>query len=255
MADTPHKVDPIGERYFRPLEVAEAVASGLFHVSAALSLAVPLVSQQDHPSLYALAQILFALCVIALFGVTLATRLYFSPRAQFKRFQDFLAHAYGKPLAAQRTSGYYNNSATTVPRRIAAQVLENSFYSHDTVSQMARIERIKIAVYLLLYIIVIFNRNTDLATIAVAAQIVFSEQIVSRWFRLEWLRHECERTYDDVYRQFQTKGQFDAFSTEAVGRYEIVKATAAISLSSLIFNRRTDRTDAEWAKVRAALGL
>ncbi|MEK9282671.1 hypothetical protein MTR72_24050 [Bradyrhizobium sp. ISRA442] len=255
MADTPHKVDPIGERYFRPLEVAEAVADGLFYVSAALSLAVPLVSQQDYPSLYALAQILFALSVIALFAVTLAVRLYFSPRAQFRRFQDFLAHAFGKPLAAQQTSGYYNNAATTAPRRIAAQVLENSFYSHDTVAQMARIERIKIVVYVLLYVLVIFNRNTDLATIAVAAQIVFSEQIVSRWFRLEWLRRECERTYDDVYRQFQTKGQLDAFAIEAVGRYEIAKATAAISLSSRIFNKSTSRTDAEWAEIRAALGL
>ncbi|MDI3561766.1 hypothetical protein [Bradyrhizobium sp. Arg816] len=46
-----------------------------------------------------------------------------------------------------------------------------------------------------------------MATIAVAAQIVFSEQIVSRWLGLEWLRRECERTYDDVYRQFQSKGQ------------------------------------------------
>jgi hypothetical protein len=255
MADTPHKVDPIGERYFQPLEVAETVADALFYVSAALSLAVPLVSQQEHPSVYALAQILFALSVIALFAVTLAVRLYFSPRAQFRRFQDFLAHAFGKPLAAQQTSGYYNNVATTVPRRIAAQVLENSFYSHDTVAQMARVERIKIAVYVLLYVLVIFNRSTDLATTAVAAQIVFSEQIVSRWFRLEWLRRECERTYDDVYRQFQTRGQMDAFSIEAVCRYEIAKATAAISLSSLIFNRSTGRTDAEWEKVRAALRL
>ncbi len=134
-------------------------------------------------------------------------------------------------------------------------MLENSFYSHNTVSQMAKVERIKIAVYAALYALVILNRSTDLATIAVAAQIVFSEQIVSRWLRLEWFRRECERTYDNVYRQFQTKGQMDAFSIEALGQYEIAKATAAISLSSRIFQASAERADAEWARIRAALGL
>jgi hypothetical protein len=120
---------------------------------------------------------------------------------------------------------------------------------------MAKVERIKIAVYAALYALVILNRSTDLATIAVAAQIVFSEQIVSRWLRLEWFRRECERTYDNVYRQFQTKGQMDAFSIEALGQYEIAKATAAISLSSRIFQASAERADAEWARIRAALGL
>jgi hypothetical protein len=255
MADTPQKDDPIGQRYFAPLALADLVSDALFCISAALSLIVPLVEQPLHPTIYTVAQIAFATSVIALFVVSLAVRIYFSPRAQFRRYQDFLAHAFGKPLAAQQTSGYYNNAAATASRRIAAQVLENSFYSHDTVSQMAKVERIKIAVYAALYALVILNRSTDVATIAVAAQIVFSEQILSRWLRLEWLRRECERTYDDVYRQFQTKGQMDAFSIEALGRYEIAKATAAISLSSRIFQTSAKRTDTEWAKIRAALGL
>jgi hypothetical protein len=77
------------------------------------------------------------------------------------------------------------------------------------------------------------------------AQIVFSEQVASRWLRLEWLRRECERTFDDVYRQFQTKGQMEAFSIEALGRYEIAKATAAISLSSRIFQSSGGRPELE----------
>ncbi|MGY4507002.1 hypothetical protein [Bradyrhizobium sp. USDA 3650] len=255
MANTPQKIDPVGDRYFRPLVVADAATDALFYISAALSLLVPLIEQQAHPQLYAIAQWAFVMSVIALFTGSLAVRLYFSPRAQVRRYQDFLAHAFGKPLAAQQTSGYYNNAATTASRRIAAQVLENSFYSHDTVSQMVKVERIKIAAYALLYVLVILNRSTELATITVVAQIVFSEQVASRWLRLEWLRRECERTYDDVYRQFQTKGQMDAFSIEALGRYEVAKATAAISLSSRIFQNSAQRADAEWAKIRAALGL
>jgi len=34
MADTSEKIDPIGERFFRPLTIADRVADILFYVSA-----------------------------------------------------------------------------------------------------------------------------------------------------------------------------------------------------------------------------
>lgn len=152
----------------------------LFYISGALSLLALLVEQKSYPSIYSWVQISFAISVVALFAVSVAVHLYFSPRAQARRYQDFLVHAFGKPLNYQQTTGYYNNSATAPSRRIAAQVLENSFYSADTLSQMAIIERIKIAVYLCLWIVVVVNRSTDLAAIAIAAQILFSEQVLLR---------------------------------------------------------------------------
>src|SRR4051794_7149986 len=112
MADTPEKIDPIGTRYFRPLTIADKISDWLFYATAVLSLAVPLVEQALYPKLYAVAQIAFALSVIALFFVSLAVRLHFSPRAQIRRYQDFLAHAFGKPVSSQQTTGYYNNAAT-----------------------------------------------------------------------------------------------------------------------------------------------
>jgi hypothetical protein len=68
MADTPQKIDPIGERYFRPVALGDAAADTLFYISAALSLLVPLIEQQTYPKLYAIAQTAFALSVIALFA-------------------------------------------------------------------------------------------------------------------------------------------------------------------------------------------
>jgi len=59
-------------------------------------------------------------------------------------------------------------------------VLENCFYTADTLAQMCTGERMKIAGYAVVWFIVALNRTTDLATIGVAAQILFSEQIVSR---------------------------------------------------------------------------
>lgn len=256
MADTqPTRSDPIGDRYFDPLVKADNTSDILFFVAGLLSLLALIVEQKSHPQLYSSVQIGFAVTVVALFAVTLAVRLYFSPRAQQRRYSDFLSHAFDRPLSFQQTSGYYNNSAQNGWRRIAAQVLENCFYTGDTLAQMCTIERIKVAVYAAVWFIVALNRTTDLATIGVAAQILFSEQIVSRWLRIEWLRRECESIYNELFRHLQSKGLTEVLALEALGRYEISKATAALVLSSKIFQRRSQTTDADWAKTRTTLGL
>jgi hypothetical protein len=249
------KTDPVGDEFFRPLLRADYCANGLFYSSAVFSLAALLVDQKAAPDPYALIQIAFALSVIALFSTTLAIRLYFFPRAQIRRYQDFLSHAYEKPLSHKQTTGYYNNAAVTVPTRIAAQILESSFFSGDTLSRMSSRERIKVGVYVLIWVITILTRSTDLALVGVAAQIIFSEQILSRWLRLEWLRRECEKTYDDLFRLLRSKGKVDIFALELLGRYEIAKATAAISLSSQVFERNRERMNAEWETIRTTLQI
>jgi hypothetical protein len=148
MADQ-EKIDPVGDRYFGPLRAAEVAADVLFYLSAVLSLLALFVEKPSYPVAYSSAQIAFVLAVIALFMANLLIRLYFSPRAQKKRYEDFLSHAFGTALSHRQTTKYYNNSATTVPSRIAGQVLENSFYSRDTAASMANEERIKIAIYAL----------------------------------------------------------------------------------------------------------
>ena len=45
---------------------------------------------------------------------------------------------------------------------------------------MAVFERMKIVAYVVIWIIAVLNRSTDLSTVGVAAQIIFSEQILSR---------------------------------------------------------------------------
>ncbi len=190
MPNASSKIDPIREEYFGPLETADKWAEFLFYLSAALSLVVPLVEKSSHPTAYNVFQALFVLAVAGVCVSGIATRLYFAPRAQVRRYQDFLSHAYGVALTHDQSIGYYNNDSEVgdSSRRIAAQTLENSFYSKDTSLRMARVERLKLLVYTILFTIVILNRNTDMGIIAIATQIVFSEQLLSYWFRMEWFR-------------------------------------------------------------------
>ena len=70
-------------------------------------------------------------------------------------------------------------------KRIATQVLENSFFSKEIALQMARRERAKVALYALIWLMLLLNRRTDLGWVVAASQAIFSEQIMSKLFRLE----------------------------------------------------------------------
>lgn len=256
MDNKKEKIDPIRDKYYVPIEKAELFGNVLFYGSAFLSFAIPLISKTACPLAYNITQSLFVLVVVFYCFVSLVIRLHLIPRAQDNRLKDFFSHAFNIPLTDEQTDGYYNNYETTPVRRIAAQALENSFYSKDTVSQMAKIERIKIIAYSTLWIAAILNRNTDLAIVSVGAQIIFSEQLISRWLHVEWLRTRFESIYDELFRLFKNvtkKRNFEVLALEITTRYEIVKSSGRITLSKRIFESRSKRNDKEWEKVRNLL--
>ena len=108
------------------------------HYLPGLSLLALFVDKTAWPSLHEFVHVTFVLSVVALFITNVAIRLYYFPRAQVARFRDFVGHAYGKHLSHRTTTAYYNNAATTVPARIAAQVLESAFFTKHILSRMAR---------------------------------------------------------------------------------------------------------------------
>jgi hypothetical protein len=250
--------DPIRTRYYDAVELADKVSDWLFYTNAALSVASLLVEKQAHPIAYDWILIFFAVAVAALFTIGLVSRLYLTPRAEDKRRQDFFTSAFGVSLTHEKTDGYYNNDFSEPIKRMAAQVLENSHFSKVIALRMARTERIKMIAYAVIWLICVLNRQTDLGIVVAASQAVFSEQVVSKWLRLEWLRIRFEKTYDDVYRLFQSKPaapKFNAMTLESLGMYETAKANAAITLSSKVFQRLNAELSAEWDRIRAELKI
>jgi hypothetical protein len=249
------KNDPVGAEFYRPLLIADRVGDWLFYISCVLSIAALFVTDKVHPLASELIQIAFALSVVALFAITMAIRLYFFPRAQVRRYEDFLSHAFGKPLSHKLTVAYYNNSATTPIGRVAAQLLESAFFTKEVLRNMLPRERTKFALYIVVWLIAILYRRTDLALLGLVAQIIFSEHIVSRWIRLEWFRWKCERIYDELFTLLRTSAKLDSATWDMLGQYEIAKATSALSLSTSVFEHNRDRLNAEWDEVRGTLHL
>lgn len=253
------KSDPIRDRYFDAVDCADNAADWLFYVSAALSLASLMVEKAAYPLAYTYVQIVFAASVVAFFAVGLANRLYLTPRAEDKRRQDFFSNAYGVGLSGtEKTDGYYNNSQPPGTRRMAAQLFENSHFSKTIARRMLKSERIKVGVYAGLWLICLLHRETDIGAIVAASQVVFSEQIISRWLRLEWLRDRFERTYNDVLRLFHSKPTvqtFEVMALDSLGIYEAAKANGGVTLSKRLFEQLNDELSREWEQTRAQLKL
>jgi hypothetical protein len=252
------KDDPIRENYFASVEFVEGVTDVGFYVGAMLSLATVLVDQATYPIIFDLAQVAFGVLALAMFIVGLMLRLYLTPRAEDKRRQDFFGSACRTSLIHQKTEGYYNNDCVDPIKRIAAQVLENSHFSKAIALRMAKVERIRVSVYGLLWLSALLWRQTDLGVVVAASQAIFSEQIVAKWIRVEWLRMRCERTFDDMYRLFKARppvNEFNAMVMEALSTYETAKANAAITLSSKMFDALNKTLSAEWDVIKRTLKI
>lgn len=252
------KRDPIRSRYYQPLELAEHFCDVLFYVGALLSIAVLFIERGEHPGVYNAAQIAFSIDVLALFVLSITIRLYFGPRAMEQRAKDFISAACDVNLTHERTDGYYNNTQADPLHRVAAQVLENTHFTKIIALRMAQTERMRVGIYIALWLVCVMLRRSDLGLVAVASQAIFSEQIVSRWLRLEWLRAQCEKIYESVFKLIQSKPetrQFNAMALEALTLYETTKANATITLSTKLFDKLNDGLTAEWKAIKASLNI
>ncbi|MER9482370.1 hypothetical protein NKI74_23730 [Mesorhizobium sp. M0494] len=254
------KVDTVGDNYYKPLEQAEAVGAGLFWVVSILSIAALFVDKATYPLAYDILQIVFIVCVLLFFFQGQIQKLYLFPRAEDKRRQELLSNSYSVALTHEETVGYYNNDQTNPLKRLAASVMESAFFTREIVRMMLVGQRTKTVGYLVIYLVAVLNRYTNLEVLAVAAQAVFSEDIIARWLRMEWLRIRSEQVFDNLYRLFTGKQAFSrpAAQSQAIDLfsfYETTKSTAAILLSSRLFHKHNARLTKEWEQIRGRLGI
>jgi hypothetical protein len=255
MGKNPQRVDPV-DRDYEAVHTCEAISNILFWIAAILSIVVLLVEKATYPLLFQIAQIAFAIVVIALFALGLALRLYWSPQAEDARRSAFLSDAYNVAMTTEKTTGFYNNAGAEPLQRLGLSLMENCYFTRAVTLEMLKKERLIIPAYAALFLIIAFVRSTDLAIIPIAAQALFSEQLLSRWCRLEWLSHRCGATYRRLYDLVQAPPAVrirNARILDAFAVYETSKANAAIALSSPIFFKLNPRLSEEWKGILAAL--
>ena len=138
----------------------------------------------------------------------------------------------------------------------SVSLMENCFFTRAVALEMLKKERATVAIYAALFLVAVFIRSTDLAVIPIAAQALFSEQLISRWLRLEWLSHRCGAIYNRLYELFHAPPAArirNARVLDAFAAYETSKGNAGVALSSPIFFKLNPRLSEEWKKVLVAL--
>ncbi|GAJ96123.1 hypothetical protein [Rhizobium rhizogenes] len=254
------KVDTVGDNYYKPLEYAESFGGCLFWGGCILSVLALLTDKVAHPTTYDVLQVAFIIFAFLFFILGLMQRLYLFPRAEDKRKQELLSNSFGVALTHEETVGYYNNDQTNPFKRLAASVMESSFFTNAIVRRMLRMQRATTVAYVVVYLIAALNRSSNLEFLAIAAQALFSEEIIARWLRMEWLRFRSEQVFDNLNRLFTNKKPFtkplaQAQAIDFFSAYETAKTTAAISLSSKLFHEHNIALTEEWDRIRGRLGI
>ena len=255
MAEQPPRVDPV-DRYYKAVQNGEAVSKVLFWIAAALSIGVLFLEKGAHPVLYEITQIGFALSVIALFVLGLTLRLYWTPLAEDQRRLSLISDSFDIPLTPEKTIGFFNNDETEPFRHLGFSMMENCFFTRAITLEMLKTERAIVCLYAVVFLVCVFVRSTDPAIIPIAAQAVFSEQLISRWLRLEWLSARSGTIYARLYDLFQAPPAMrirNARIVDSLTAYETSKANAGIALSSPIFLRLNPRLSAEWKTILGAI--
>ena len=254
------EVDTISENYYKPLERAESVAGWLFWAVSVLSIAALLVERAAYPAAYDAIQIGFVVCVLLFFALGQVQKLYFFPRAEDARRRDLLQNSFDVTLTNEQTVGYYNNEQTNPLKRLAASTMESAYFTSNISRKMLVGQRVTTVGYVCLYLMAILYRSTDLEVLAVLAQVLFSEDILSRWIKLEWLRNRSEKVFDSLNAMFVAKPAFSrpvaqSQALDLFSFYESTKSTAAILLSSSLFHKHNSELTSKWEQIRQKLGL
>lgn len=251
------RYDPIGEKYYRPLALAEKLSSFSFWAAAILSIATLFSTTNPWNDWLKIAFVVF---VVANFILGFTIRLWLSPRADEHRRLDLLSNSFDVKLTHENAVGYFNNSEKSPILRLALSVTESIFFTKNIVGKMLLWERGKIVAYSFLWLICVINRASDLSLIIVGTQVLFSEQIISKWLRMEYLYRRSDVLYQKFHLLFTTAKSFNNASSHAqvlggFSEYEAAKARASIGLSTRIFKQNNSKLSKEWDDIRASLNF
>jgi len=251
------RVDGI-QRYYDPIERSDKVASCLFWLSAVLSVATLYASYVPWERLRDVPVLLFCATVVANALVALHLRFELMPLAEQKRRKQLLSDALGVPLTTEKTVNYYNNPCSPSFVRLGANVMENAFFAKAVCAEMANSERLRVAAYLLTWLVAVLYRSTDLQLIGIATQTIFSAEVLARWLSVEYLRRRNDWIYDELYHEFLHKDDLStphgsATLLDAFVAYETAKAVAGIKQSTRVFSRLNESLSKEWEDIRAQL--
>ena len=246
------RLDEVAE-YYKPVKWCNYFISPIFWILIGLSLS--LLFLKNIPFI----QRLFILLVVVHFLLNLYSK-HLLTKAEEKRRKQLVSDAFGVQLSNETTRSYYNNCYPPSFLRLGAIIFENAFFGKEIVKGMLYRKRLFTLFYLILWFIIILFRHNDLGIIIWLTQFIFSSHILAEWFHLEILGYKYDQIYNQFHSDFlnnigENTPQAKATLVYAFANYESAKSSAAIKLSTRIFERQNPDLTKKWEKTRMDLGM
>lgn len=171
-----------------------------------------------------------------------------------------LADALGVPIGTTPRADYYNNQLPPSTDRLVATTFENSVFSSAVLQAMLVKERIIVAVYVLVFVLLTTSRWTSTSSLLLLAQTVFSVDVVVHWLRMERFHCRVNRVRDQLHQFFFQGGTAGdkaglAIALAAFSNYECAKDEAAMPLESKVFQKLNPKVTVEWEALRKSLKI
>jgi hypothetical protein len=253
------RIDEVG-KFYVPVARMDKVTGALFWTIASISLLMPYATYGLGEPKHSILKCVFIVLVLAHFLLSQTLRFYLVPSAERMRRKQLLSDAFGTRLSHDRTSHYYNNDYSPSIKRLGANTMENALYSKEIAAKMLITKRLKVGIYLLLWVLAFALRHNNLELLTWITQLVFSGEIVAGWLTLEILRFRHERTFDQLHAHFlhdigDDAPQAVANVLDAFVAYESAKSSAGILLSSKIFHKLNPSLINKWEQIKTDLGM
>lgn len=251
------RIDTV-ENYFKRVTLVSTISSVLFWLSVICSFAVFFLS--NNQSINNLVNVLFILVTFLYFIVSNWLSIFLLREAQNKRRIHLLSDSLGIKLDDEETNLYYNNSHFPSIIRLGLNVFENSLFTLRVTEQMVKWERLKVLFYIVIWLLLILLRNTNLNFLAIVAQTLFTTGLLVSLIKLEVLRHSCGQIFNEFRQVFLANGlrvnkKAKSIILSLVFRYETTVASMGIHLTSQIFHRINPSVSEEWETVKRNINL
>lgn len=164
------------------------------------------------------------------------------------------------PIGEAIRVDYYNTKLKPSIKRLGATTLENTKFTLAVLGGMLWKIRVMTAVYLLVFILLVSVRQTDLGWVLLATQSIFSGDVFLRWVNTERFRartYECRSQLKQHFVEAakKTSPVTYAIVLKAFANYECAKDEFGSPLCQKNFDQLNPTVTKEWEDERAELEI
>lgn len=249
------------DRHYKNIEKLNMTTSTLFWVNAALSIAVFFVD--DYLTTKNMLLFVFTITTLAYFVIDNYLSIFKIPKVEDKRRVHLLTNSFNVPLDNERTNKYYNNELEPSLLKLGANIFEDSLFAQRVTQEMAKRERIKVILFVLVFVVALMFRTTEMELISILAQTLFASTLIPAYLRLEVLHFKNKAIFDSLHDIFLLHSQRTSDDNERLSaklldcfvKYESAKAYSGVKQDSKIFHKINRQVTLEWEEIKRNLNI